>query len=209
MKDLPLEENEEILNPPPYKYNVSRKAKYLFFIFFIAGLLAYFQMIISRRNIQNKFLIENHLAAVRVDGLTLGALELVEPKSEKSQLFNLPADRWTLVNLWASWCAPCIEEMPSIERLQQKLGDKLFIVAISLDDDIAAFRKFVDMSNPTFSVFIDLQKSSQKMLGVDKFPESFLISPGQKLTFQISGPRDWSSPAVMEFLTNKMSAHNI
>lgn len=101
-----------------------------------------------------------------------------------------------LVNLWATWCPPCREEMPSMERLHRELKDRGFVLlAVSQDEGGAeAVKAFVDQMKVTFPVLLDPQGDVGKKFGVWGYPESFLVDREGRIVERVIGPRDWASP---------------
>jgi peroxiredoxin len=123
-----------------------------------------------------------------------------------------------LVNFWATWCNPCVAEMPALERLHQTLKDKGFlVVAVSVD---TAQQKpkvvdFVREKGLTFPVLVDLNFKSATALGVSGFPETFFLDRegkfrsftdpvAKKAAVRVISDRPWDSPqyiaAVSELL---------
>ncbi len=105
-----------------------------------------------------------------------------------------------LVNLWATWCPPCREEMPSLQRLHQELGPQGFkLAAISVDEgdpqDVLSFAKKYGL---TFDMLHDGDGSVQKLFQTTGFPESFLIDRNGVVVKKIIGAHPWSSPASRE-----------
>jgi peroxiredoxin len=100
-----------------------------------------------------------------------------------------------LVNLWATWCPPCRDEMPSMERLYQRLKDKGFVLlAVSEDEGAAAAVKaFVQQMRVTFPVLLDPDGDVGRKYEVWGFPESFLVDRDGRVVERVIGPRDWSS----------------
>jgi peroxiredoxin len=100
-----------------------------------------------------------------------------------------------LVNLWATWCPPCREEMPSMEQLHRRLKDRGFVLlAVSQDDGGAAtVRPFVEQMKVTFPVLVDPQGEVGRKYGVWGFPESFLVDREGRIVERVIGPRDWAS----------------
>lgn len=89
-----------------------------------------------------------------------------------------------LVNFWATWCAPCVREMPSLERLHQKFRTSNFeVVAISVDigDAARGLPKFIEQYGLSFPVFNDPEFTAPQLYGVSGFPESFFVGPDGKL----------------------------
>jgi cytochrome c biogenesis protein CcmG/thiol:disulfide interchange protein DsbE len=117
-----------------------------------------------------------------------------------------------LVNLWTTWCPPCREEMPSMERLYQRLKDRgLVLLAVSQDEaGKAAVEPFVRDLGLTFPVLIDPEHQVGDRYRVWGYPESFLIDREGRVAEHIIGPRDWAAPdqvaAVERLLETPMAA---
>jgi len=101
-----------------------------------------------------------------------------------------------LVNFWATWCNTCVVEMASMERLVEKERGKNFrLLAVSVDDDWAAIRKFFAKGTP-LEVLLDSARDVPKRYGTEQFPESFLVDKDGTIRYFIVSNRDWSAPAV-------------
>ncbi len=109
-----------------------------------------------------------------------------------------------LVNIWATWCPPCVEEMPSMEKLYQKLKDKDFeILAVSIDSlGVNAVAPFMKKHKLTFPALIDSSGTIRTTYRTTGIPESFIIDKNGILIEKIVGPRDWARPAISSFLIN-------
>lgn len=108
------------------------------------------------------------------------------------------------LNIWATWCPPCREEMPSMEKLHEQLKDEDFeILAVSIDasgsKDIAPFMKQHQL---TFPVLLDTAGTIQKLYGTTGVPESFIIDKTGSIEKVIIGPIDWSTPEVVGYFRN-------
>jgi len=103
-----------------------------------------------------------------------------------------------LVNFWATWCPPCVEEMPSLQKLQEVLGDKgLRVLAISVDEnveDVERFRKDLQVSLP---ILLDPGAKVAHTYATFKFPETYIVDRDGKLAGKVIGPRDWIAPIVI------------
>ena len=113
-----------------------------------------------------------------------------------------------LLNLWASWCGPCVEEMPSLDRLQGLLANKGLIV-IALDQErngaeiAAEFFKRHGIKN--LSVYSDPSGRVASLLHARGLPTSFLIRADGKLDGAVAGGTDWSAPDMVAFLRSRLA----
>lgn len=104
-----------------------------------------------------------------------------------------------LLNFWATWCAPCIAEMPSLEAMQ-KLLPQVKVVAVDTEDDLANYRAYLERRPlPLFSVF-DSASRSNALYGTHRFPESYLIDKDGVIRRKFIGPQDWTSPEILDSL---------
>lgn len=101
-----------------------------------------------------------------------------------------------LLNIWATWCLPCEEEMPSMERLNQELGPEgLRIVAVSIDQESThKVHRWAEEHGLTFTVLHDRSGEIEQAYQTTGVPESFVIDRHGRLLKRVIGPRDWDSP---------------
>ena len=120
--------------------------------------------------------------------------QLEDTKGNKVTLSDLRG-KVVLVNFWATWCPPCIEEMPSMERLNEVIaGDDFVLLAINTEENGPGIvPAFLEKNPYTFSILYDNKGVVQKRYGVFKFPESFIIQKDGTVVEKIIGPLDWSS----------------
>jgi peroxiredoxin len=106
-----------------------------------------------------------------------------------------------LLNLWATWCPPCKEEMPSMERLHTAMAGQDFIMlAVNVEENArTVVPEFLKNTPYTFPVLYDDEGVVQKLYGVSKFPESFIINKDGTIAEKIVGPLDWASPKVLNY----------
>ncbi|HEX3970340.1 MAG TPA: TlpA disulfide reductase family protein [Stellaceae bacterium] len=104
-----------------------------------------------------------------------------------------------LVNLWATWCGPCVEEMPSLDRLQAKLGDKLTVLAISEDRQgetvVAPFLQKNAIQH--LAIFLDPQSAATSALGAQGLPTSYLIARDGTIVGKEEGGATWDSSEMI------------
>jgi cytochrome c biogenesis protein CcmG, thiol:disulfide interchange protein DsbE len=106
-----------------------------------------------------------------------------------------------LLNFWASWCGPCIEETPSLVQLQRELGNKVTVIAISEDADEAAYKQFIrDHKVDLLTVRDSGSQKANETYGTFKFPETYVIDGNGMIVRKFIGPIDWNSPDIVEYL---------
>jgi peroxiredoxin len=105
------------------------------------------------------------------------------------------------LNIWATWCPPCREEMPSMERLYQALkGEEFEILAVSIDAAGAAVvAPFMKQYNLSFPALLDPEGTMKNLYGVTGVPESFIINREGIIEQVVIGPMDWATPDVVRF----------
>jgi cytochrome c biogenesis protein CcmG, thiol:disulfide interchange protein DsbE len=115
-----------------------------------------------------------------------------------------------VLNFWATWCPPCIEEMPSLVQLQKSFqGTDVTVVAVSVDDDPDAYHKFLkdhsidlltvrDPGGPKKDQGVTAAVASR--YGTFKFPETYIIDRNGRIQRKFIGPIDWEQQEIMEYL---------
>src|SRR5207302_7379092 len=110
-----------------------------------------------------------------------------------------------IVNFWATWCPPCREEMPALERLYRQHKDHgLVLVAVSIDADPKIVPPYVQASKLTFPIALDPKADVANTYGVRALPSSFVVDRQGTMTALALGPRAWDNDAshsLMEALT--------
>jgi peroxiredoxin len=108
------------------------------------------------------------------------------------------------LNIWATWCAPCVEEMASIEKLHRELKDEEFkILAVSIDEKGAeAVRPFMEEHKLSFTVLLDTKQTTKSTYRITGVPESFIIGQKGNIVEKVIGARDWASPDIIRYFRN-------
>jgi peroxiredoxin len=103
-----------------------------------------------------------------------------------------------LVNVWATWCPPCRQEMPSMQRLYEKFkGENFEILAVSIDSEgREAVAPFMQKMHLTFPALLDPGETIRPLYGITGVPESFLVDKRGVLLEKIVGPMNWATPEV-------------
>ncbi len=107
-----------------------------------------------------------------------------------------------VLNFWATWCPPCVEEMPSLVDMQRRLKDKgVTVVAISVDVDGNAYQEFVKSHNVNLLTVRDPDQKSNALYGTSKFPETYIIDRNGVIRRKFMGAVDWTARDVTDFLS--------
>ena len=102
-----------------------------------------------------------------------------------------------VLDFWASWCAPCVEEMPALNALQQRIAAQGgVVVGVSEDDDPAAYARFLTDQHVSFPTYRDPTKKIAATYGTSAFPEAYIISRDGHIARKVVGPQDWSNPEL-------------
>ncbi len=111
-----------------------------------------------------------------------------------------------LVNFWATWCPPCREEIPSMDRLNRAMAGKPFqMLAISIDEGgKEAVEAFFRKAGVTLPTLLDPGQKTGKRYGITGVPETFIVDKNGVILKKVVGALDWSDPMVAGFLENAM-----
>lgn len=106
-----------------------------------------------------------------------------------------------LVNFWASWCPPCIYEMPELTRLKAQLADKPFeIIAINVGEKKYKVRKFTRVINFDLPVLLDTSNDTFNDWGVKTLPTSFLVDASGQIRYQVRGNPGWENETTLSLI---------
>jgi thiol-disulfide isomerase/thioredoxin len=133
------------------------------------------------------------------------AFSLVDLKDNTTQLADYRG-KVLLVNFWASWCPPCIKEMPSLQRLQQQLDDKPFtILTINVGEPKYKVWKFAQLINLTLPVLLDPESDTFYAWNSTILPTSFLLDRQGRVLYRAQGDVKWDSEDIVS-LINRLLA---
>jgi peroxiredoxin len=111
-----------------------------------------------------------------------------------------------ILNFWASWCGPCVEETPALIALQQRIAPRNgVVVGVSVDDDAAAYAKFVKDQGINFPTMNDPSAKIAHEYGSSMWPETYVIDRKGKIARKIIGPQDWNSPEMLVYFDNLLA----
>jgi thiol-disulfide isomerase/thioredoxin len=106
-----------------------------------------------------------------------------------------------LLNFWASWCPPCVEETPSLDQLSREFGPKgLVVLAVSVDEKEPAYRSFLQRFRPDFLTVRDLKLHED--YGTFIYPETYIVSSEGRVLRKIAEEVDWTNPQMTEYIAS-------
>jgi len=111
-------------------------------------------------------------------------------------------DKVIIVNFWATWCAPCVDEFPSLLQLVRHFKGEVVILALSGDnniDDIKTFLKAFEVKTPHMRIALDKDKLLAEKFGTEILPESYIIDKKGRLIRKVVGVDEWFTPEAKYF----------
>ena len=106
-----------------------------------------------------------------------------------------------LVNFWASWCPPCIIEMPSMQRLKQAMAGKPFsILAVNVKESPGTIWKFLRKVKINFMLLRDSDGQAARAWQINVYPSSYLVDPAGEIHYVAYGPRQWDEPEILQLI---------
>jgi cytochrome c biogenesis protein CcmG/thiol:disulfide interchange protein DsbE len=125
----------------------------------------------------------------------------VEDSDRKVTLSDLKG-KIVVLNFWATWCPPCVDEMPSLVHMQQLMRDKgITVLAVSVDADGGSYHKFLKDHKVTLLTVRDPDQKSNNLYGTFKFPETYIIDRNGVVRRKFIGPVDWNQPDILDYLS--------
>lgn len=116
-----------------------------------------------------------------------------------------------LVNFWATWCAPCVTEFPSMIKMVKQMDGKVLMITLSADErkqDVLDFIKTFKGSVPNVIHLWDPEQKTAAMYGTTRLPESYLLAPDLRLIRKVVNSQDWSAPESISYLKSELSKLN-
>jgi peroxiredoxin len=104
-----------------------------------------------------------------------------------------------VLNFWTSWCAPCIEEMPSLVQFQKRMAPRVAVLAVSTDQSESDYHQFLIRHQIDLLTVRDAAEKSSRLYGTTGQPETFIIDTSGTIRRKFAGPVDWNSPQIIEY----------
>jgi cytochrome c biogenesis protein CcmG/thiol:disulfide interchange protein DsbE len=132
-----------------------------------------------------------------LDGKALDGKGLVGKPPRLSDLRG----KVVVLNFWASWCPPCVEETPALNHLEKYIASRnALVLGISIDDDRAAYTKFLVDQKVGFTTYSDpAMKKIENDYGTTMIPETYIIDRHGKIARKVIGPQQWDSPEMLAY----------
>ena len=127
-----------------------------------------------------------------------------ELAGKPSRLSNLKG-KVVVLNFWGSWCGPCVEEIPSLDRLQQRIASRNgMVLGVAADEDPDAFQKFLREQSVTFATYRDPATKENRSpiavsYGTSMVPETYIIDRHGKIARKFIGLQQWDSPDMLAY----------
>ena len=111
-----------------------------------------------------------------------------------------------IVDFWASWCPPCVDEAPSLDALQQRIAPHGgTVLGVSIDDDQSAYQNFLQMYRVDFPTFRDPSRKIETDYGTSMIPEAYVIDRHGKIDRKVVGAQDWTGPEMMAYMDSVLN----
>lgn len=104
-----------------------------------------------------------------------------------------------VLNFWATWCLPCIAELPSLMAMQQKLP-QVQVLAVSVDEDPQAYRDYIAQHKITLLTVVDPSHHAADIYHTYRWPETYIIDQRGIIRRKFIGAQEWTSPEILEYL---------
>ena len=133
-----------------------------------------------------------------VPALPSGSLDL---KSYQGQI--------VVLNLWATWCPPCVEETPSLEQFAEKMkAHGVVVLGVSVDEDVNALQDFVKANHISYPVGRDPDRALSARFGTYQFPETYILDRRGHVAEKVIGSIDWDDERIQNFVLNLARGSN-
>ena len=121
--------------------------------------------------------------------------------SQKTVSLSQFRGKTVVLNFWATWCGPCVQEVPSIMALQKQMGDKIVILAVSTDVDEDAYKSFTEKRMAGLLTIRDGDRKSSSLFGTYAYPETYVIDRDGVIRRKFIGPQEWTNAEIVDYLS--------
>jgi peroxiredoxin len=114
-----------------------------------------------------------------------------------------------VVNLWATWCPPCVEETPSLERFAEKMRDRgVIVLGISVDEDQKTLQDFIQQNHISYPIGRDPERALSARYGTFQFPETYILDRRGLVAEKVVGATDWNDSRIQNFVLDLARGSN-
>ena len=125
------------------------------------------------------------------------ALQLPDTRSDTHKLSGYRG-KVVLINFWATWCPPCIKEMPSLQRVWEQLHrEDIAVLAVNLGEPAEVVKPFLQQYPVDFPVLLDTELTAANAWKVQGLPTTFVVDPEGQLVYRVLGDREWDDPQIL------------
>jgi len=109
--------------------------------------------------------------------------------------------KFLVLNFWATWCPPCVEELPSLNQFQEQFSNRgVVVLGVSVDEDLQTYQKFLRTAGVQFLTVRDPERKVSRLYGTFKYPETYFIDPTGKVVQKIIGKAEWNDPKMLAYM---------
>jgi len=106
-----------------------------------------------------------------------------------------------VLNFWATWCAPCVAEVPSLEGFEERMQSQgVVVLGVSVDEDRRELQEFIDRYRVTYAVGFDPDRALAARFGTFKFPETYILDRHGRVAEKLIGAVSWDDPRLQSFV---------
>jgi peroxiredoxin len=136
----------------------------------------------------------------RPSGINAPAPDFTVRDTDRSVSLHDFKGKVVVLNFWATWCPPCVAEMPSLMALQDRMKDRITVLAVSVDEDRIAYHQFLKDHGIALLTVRDGAQKSNALYGTFKFPETYVIDRQGTIRRKFIGAVDWNDPEISSYL---------
>jgi cytochrome c biogenesis protein CcmG, thiol:disulfide interchange protein DsbE len=140
-------------------------------------------------------------SGTRPPGIGSSAPNFTVQDSDRSVTLSQFRGQVVVLNFWATWCPPCVEEMPSLVEMQRRMKAKgVTVVAVSIDTDESAYKSFLKQHAVDLLTVRDPGQKASTVFGTHGWPETYVIDRNGVMRRKFIGAVDWTEPEITDFL---------
>ena len=183
----------------------------IFIIFAVASLVLYKQ---NEKELETKErVVASFFAKFRKydETVYIPNAEIIGPGGRTYKLKDDFEGEYLILNIWATWCGPCVKELPELQKIQRLLGDgqyRVLAVSVNAQSEIDSIVKFIKKYNvESVAGFHDYKGEIQKNLPLKNLPTTYILNPKGRILYEITGDGRWTNPQIISFLKFLKTVH--